>query len=151
MNSMKTFYLRNEDVVRRWYVVDATDVILGKLAVKAARLLMGKEDPIYTPWVDSGHFIVVTNAEKVKVTGKKDSGKKDGGKVYRRYTGHPGGLVETTLSEMRARKPAKVIELAVRRMLPKNKLGRRMFKRLRVYAGAEHKHSAQKPEPLKIG
>ncbi|MCZ6792255.1 MAG: 50S ribosomal protein L13 [Planctomycetota bacterium] len=143
---MKTFYLRNEDVVRRWYVVDATDVILGKLAVKAARLLMGKEDPIYTPWVDSGHFIVVTNAEKVKVTGKKESGK-----VYRRYTGHPGGLVETTLSEMRAGKPAKVIELAVRRMLPKNKLGRRMFKRLRVYAGAEHKHSAQKPEPLKIG
>lgn len=142
---MKTFYLRKEDVVRRWYLVDASDVVLGKLAVRVARTLMGKEEAIYTPWVDSGHFVVVTNAVQVKVTGKKESGK-----FYRRHTGHPGGLVETPLEKMRAKKPEKVIELAVKRMLPKTKLGRQMLKRLKVYPGQEHRHIAQNPAALAI-
>jgi large subunit ribosomal protein L13 len=141
----KTFLLRKEDVVRRWLHIDARDVILGKLAVHAAVALMGKDCPIYTPGVDSGGFIVVTNAELVKVTGKKEANKK-----YRWYTGYIGGLKEKSLEEMRATKPEKVIQLAVRRMLPKNKLGRNMLKRLKVYAGAEHPHEAQAPQTVTV-
>ena len=142
----KTFLLRKEDVVRRWIHIDARDVILGKLAVHAAVALMGKDCPTYTPAVDSGGFIVVTNAELVKVTGKKEADKK-----YRWYTGYIGGLKEKSLEEMRASKPEKVIQLAVRRMLPKNKLGRNMLKRLKVYAGAEHPHEAQAPQTVTVG
>ena len=141
----KTFLLRKEDVVRRWLHIDARDVILGKLAVHAAVALMGKDCPTYTPGVDSGGFIVVTNAELVKVTGKKEANKK-----YRWYTGYIGGLKEKSLETMRATKPEKVIQLAVRRMLPKNKLGRNMFKRLKVYAGVEHPHEAQSPETVTV-
>ncbi len=141
----KTFLLRKEDVVRRWLHIDARDVILGKLAVHAAVALMGKDCPIYTPGVDSGGFIVVTNAELVKVTGKKEANKK-----YRWYTGYIGGLKEKSLETMRATKPEKVIQLAVRRMLPKNKLGRNMLKRLKVYAGAEHPHEAQAPQTVTV-
>ena len=141
----KTFLLRKEDVVRRWLHIDARDVILGKLAVHAAVALMGKDCPIYTPGVDSGGFIVVTNAELVKVTGKKEANKK-----YRWYTGYIGGLKEKSLEEMRATKPEKVIQLAVRRMLHKNKLGRNMLKRLKVYAGAEHPHEAQAPQTVTV-
>ena len=141
----KTFLLRKEDVVRRWLHSDARDVILGKLAVHAAVALMGKDCPTYTPGVDSGGFIVVTNAELVKVTGKKEANKK-----YRWYTGYIGGLKEKSLEEMRATKPEKVIQLAVRRMLPKNKLGRNMLKRLKVYAGAEHPHEAQAPQTVTV-
>ena len=139
----KTFLLRKEDVVRRWIHIDAKDVILGKLAVHAAVALMGKDCPTFTPGVDSGAFIVVTNAESVKVTGKKESDKK-----YRWHTGYIGGLKEKSLEEMRATKPEKVVQLAVRRMLPKNKLGRNMLKRLKVYAGTDHPHEAQKPQAL---
>ena len=142
----KTFLLRKEDVVRRWLHIDARDVILGKLAVHAAVALMGKDCPTYTPAVDSGGFIVVTNAELVKVTGKKEADKK-----YRWYTGYIGGLKEKSLEEMRATKPEKVIQLAVRRMLPKNKLGRNMLKRLKVYAGSEHPHEAQAPQTVTVG
>ena len=141
----KTFLLRKEDVVRRWLHIDARDVILGKLAVQAAVALMGKDCPTFTPGVDSGAFIVVTNAELVKVTGKKEKDKK-----YRWYTGYIGGLKEKSLEDMRAAKPEKVIQLAVRRMLPKNKLGRNMFKRLKVYAGVEHPHEAQSPETVTV-
>ena len=141
----KTFLLRKEDVVRRWLHIDARDVILGKLAVHAAVALMGKDCPTYTPGVDSGCFIVVTNAELVKVTGKKEANKK-----YRWYTGYIGGLKEKSLETMRATKPEKVIQLAVRRMLPKNKLGRNMLKRLKVYAGAEHPHEAQAPQTVTV-
>ena len=141
----KTFLLRKEDVVRRWIHIDAKDVILGKLAVHAAVALMGKDCPTFTPGVDSGAFIVVTNAESVKVTGKKESDKK-----YRWHTGYIGGLKEKSLEEMRSEKPEKVVQLAVRRMLPKNKLGRNMLKRLKVYAGAVHPHEAQQPEAVEI-
>ncbi|MFP6737294.1 MAG: 50S ribosomal protein L13 [Planctomycetota bacterium] len=141
----KTFLLRKEDVVRRWIHIDAKDVILGKLAVHAAVALMGKDCPTFTPGVDSGAFIVVTNAESVKVTGKKEADKK-----YRWHTGYIGGLKEKSLEEMRATKPEKVIQLAVRRMLPKNKLGRNMLKRLKVYAGADHAHEAQSPQTVTV-
>ncbi len=141
----KTFLLRKEDVVRRWIHIDAKDVILGKLAVHAAVALMGKDCPTFTPGVDSGAFIVVTNAELVKVTGKKESDKK-----YRWHTGYIGGLKEKSLEEMRATKPEKVVQLAVRRMLPKNKLGRNMLKRLKVYAGADHAHEAQSPQTVTV-
>ncbi len=141
----KTFLLRKEDVVRRWIHIDAKDVILGKLAVQAAVALMGKDCPTFTPGVDSGAFIVVTNAELVKVTGKKESNKK-----YRWHTGYIGGLKEKSLEEMRSEKPEKVVQLAVRRMLPKNKLGRNMLKRLKVYAGADHPHEAQSPQTVTV-
>jgi large subunit ribosomal protein L13 len=141
----KTFLLRKEDVVRRWIHLDAKDVILGKLAVHAAVALMGKDCPTFTPGVDSGAFIVVTNAESVKVTGKKESDKK-----YRWHTGYIGGLKEKSLEEMRSEKPEKVVQLAVRRMLPKNKLGRNMLKRLKVYAGADHPHEAQSPQTVTV-
>ena len=120
-------------------------MILGKLAVHAAVALMGKDCPTFTPGVDSGAFIVVTNAESVKVTGKKEADKK-----YRWHTGYIGGLKEKSLEEMRSEKPEKVVQLAVRRMLPKNKLGRNMLKRLKVYAGADHPHEAQSPQTVTV-
>jgi large subunit ribosomal protein L13 len=142
---MKTFFLKPAAVKRRWYHVDASGVLLGKLATTVARHLMGKVDPCWTPSTDSGHFVVVTHAAKVRVTGKKNIKK-----VYRRYTGFPGGLVEESLGELLEENPARVIELAVRRMLPKTRQGRAQFKRLRVYAGAEHEHAAQRPVALEI-
>lgn len=142
---MKTFVLRKEDVRRRWVLIDATDQVLGRLAAKAARILMGKERPDYTPGVDSGDFVVVTNAKKVRATGRKDERK-----LYRRHTGHIGGLIEEPLGHLRARKPEKVIELAVRRMLPKNNSGLHMFRRLKVYAEGEHPHTAQAPKKLDL-
>ena len=137
---IKTFRMRNEDVERQWLHYDADGVVLGKLAVRAAMALMGKHRPTYTPDVDTGDFIVVTNAEKVRVTGKKESGK-----LYRYHTGYMGGLREQTLADLRASKPEQIIITAVRRMLPKTKLGRNMLKRLKVYPGTEHPHTAQKP------
>ncbi len=139
----KTFRMRPQDVERRWWHVDATDQVLGKLAVRVAMTLMGKDRPTVTPGVDTGDFVVVTNAEKVRLTGGKGTGK-----VHRYYTGYIGGLVEQTYDELRAKKPEKLIELAVRRMLPKTKLGRKMFKRLKVYPGSEHPHAAQAPAEL---
>ena len=143
--STKTFLQRNEDVDRQWVHFDATGTVLGKLAVKAAVILMGKHRPTYTPHIDGGDFVVVTGASAVKVTGNKESGKK-----YRYHTGYIGGLRENSLGELREKKPEKIILLAVRRMLPKNKLGRNMLKRLKVYPGQEHPHVAQKPETQQV-
>lgn len=141
---MKTFLQRKEDVQRSWYHVDAEGKVLGRLASRVAVILMGKHKPTFTPGVDGGDFVVVTNARKVKVTGRKEEDK-----LYRRHTGYIGHFIEEPLSHVRASKrPERMIELAVRRMLPKNTLGGRMLKRLKVYAGPEHPHAAQNPKPL---
>jgi large subunit ribosomal protein L13 len=142
---MKTFLMRKEDVQRRWFELDATEQVLGKLATKAANILMGKEKPTFTPGVDTGDFVVVTNAKNVKATGKKDERK-----IYRRHSEYVGSMVEETLGAVRGRKPERLIQLAVRRMLPKNTLGAHMLKRLKVYAGKEHPHVAQKPEKVEV-
>ena len=137
--------MRPEEVVRRWYHIDATDQTLGHLAVRAAMILMGKDEPTFTPGVDSGGFVVVTNAERVSVSGKKRERK-----MYRYHTGWAGGLVENTFDEVQAKKPHKIIELAVKRMLPKTTLGRDMLRRLKVYPGQEHPHVAQQPETVTV-
>jgi large subunit ribosomal protein L13 len=142
---MKTFMLRKEDVQREWYLVDATGKTLGRLASEIAKILMGKHKPTYTPHVDNGDFVVVVNAEKIHVTGKKLEKK-----VYYWHTGYPGGLKSATLKELLQKKPTEVIRLAVRGMLPKNKLRDRRMKRLKVYAGPEHPHKAQNPKPLDL-
>ncbi len=142
---MKTFMQRKEDVQREWFIVDATGKTLGRLASEIAKILMGKHKPTYTPHVDGGDFVVVVNAEKIHATGKKLDKK-----IYYRHTGYPGGLKETTLREMLQKKPEEVIRLAVRGMLPKNKLRDRRMKRLKVYAGPEHPHKAQNPKPLEL-
>ena len=140
---MKSYIAKPSDIDRKWYVIDAEGKTLGKLAVEAAMILRGKKKLTYTPHIDTGDYVIVINAEKVAVTGKKESDK-----VYKRHTGYPGGLRETTLGEMRAKKPEEIIIHAVRGMMPKGRLGRQMFKKLKVYAGAEHEHAAQKPEVL---
>ena len=136
---------RKEDVQREWFIVDATGKTLGRLATEIAKVLMGKHKPTYTPHVDGGDFVVVINAEKVFVTGKKLTDK-----IYYKHTGYMGHLKETTLKEMLEKKPEEVIRLAVRGMLPKNKLRDRRMKRLKVYAGPEHPHKAQNPKPLEV-
>lgn len=133
------------EVERKWYLVDATDKTLGRLSSKIASVLRGKHKPIFTPHVDCGDYVVVINAEKVKVTGKKLEDKE-----YKRHSGYPGGLKTVTLEKMLEEKPENVMVHAVKGMLPKGKLGRQMLKKLRVYKGAEHGHSAQKPEKLEI-
>jgi large subunit ribosomal protein L13 len=135
------------EVERRWYVVDATDQVLGRLATRLATVLRGKHKPIYTPHVDTGDFVVVVNAAKVRLTGRKRSDK-----TYIRHTGWPGGFRETTAAKvLEGPHPERVIEAAVRGMLPKNHLGRKMGAKLKVYAGAEHPHAAQRPEALPLG
>ena len=128
---------------RKWYVVDAEGMTLGRLASEVAKVLRGKNKPIFTPHIDTGDYVIVVNAEKVKVTGKKLEQK-----IYYNHSDYVGGMRETTLKEMLAKKPERVIELAVKGMLPKGPLGRSMYKKLFVYAGPEHKHEAQKPEAL---
>lgn len=128
---------------RKWYVVDATNMTLGRLAAEVAKVLRGKNKPIFTPHMDTGDYVIVVNAEKVKVTGKKMDQK-----IYYHHSDYVGGMKETTLKEMMAKKPVRVIELAVKGMLPKGPLGRQMYTKLHVYAGAEHPHMAQKPEVL---
>ena len=128
-----------------WVVVDASDQILGRLATRIAQVLLGKHRPSYVPHLDTGDFVVVTNAEKIKLTGAKMDVK-----LYRRHTGYPGGLKSVGVKEMQAKYPERVIEAAVRGMLPKTKLGRKQFKKLKVYRGAKHPHEAQQPRPLKI-
>lgn len=142
---MKTFSAKPKEVKRDWYLVDATDQVLGRLAAEVAHRLRGKHKPEYTPHVDTGDYIVVINAEKVAVTGNKANAK-----VYHRHTGYPGGIKSIVYKDMLERHPARVIEMAVKGMLPKNKLGRAMFAKLRVYAGGEHAHAAQQPKPLEI-
>jgi len=140
---MKTFTASAAAVDRKWYVVDATDMTLGRLASEVASVLRGKNKPVFTPHVDTGDYVIVVNAEKIKVTGKKLDQK-----IYKHYSGYIGGLKETTLREKLNKKPEEVIEHAVRGMLPKGPLGRQMYTKLYVYAGPEHNHAAQKPETL---
>lgn len=143
---MKTTYMPSTmSIDRKWYVVDAEGQTLGRLAAKVANVLRGKTKPIYTPFLDTGDYVIVINADKVKVTGKKMEQKK-----YYRHSDYVGGMKEATLREMLERHPERVVELAVKGMLPKGKLGRTMYKKLFVYAGNEHKHEAQKPEVLSI-
>ena len=142
---MKTFVAKPESVERDWYVVDAADKTLGRLAAVIALRLRGKHKPEYTPHVDTGDYIVVINAEKITVTGNKF---KD--KVYYAHSGYPGGLKDITFDKLQAKKPEMVLEVAVKGMLPKGPLGRAMFRKLKVYAGSEHKHAAQQPQVLDI-
>ena len=138
---MSTYFPKAGEIVRKWYVVDASGQTLGRLASQVARILMGKENPKYTPFLDTGDHVVVINAEKVKVTGMKADQK-----LYQHYTGYPGGLRTEDLRKRTARKPELVVEQAVLRMLPKTKLGTHMFSKLNVYKGDKHPHQAQKPE-----
>ena len=140
---MKTFMASPATIDRKWYVVDATDQTLGRLASEVAKVLRGKNKAIFTPHMDCGDYVIVVNAEKVKVTGKKLDQK-----VYHHHSDYVGGMKETTLREKMAKKPEQVIELAVKGMLPKGPLGRQMYTKLHVYAGPEHNHAAQKPEVL---
>jgi large subunit ribosomal protein L13 len=142
---MKTTLLRKEDVRRNWWVVDASGKILGRLATKIAYVLMGKHKRDYTPYIDNGDFVIVVNAEKIKVTGKK---LKD--KIYYHHTGYLGHLKSISLEKLLEKHPERVIMLAVKRMLPKNKLQKKRLKRLKVYAGPTHPHSAQLPKPLEV-
>jgi len=142
---MKTFSAKPKEAKRDWSLVYAPDKVLGRLAAEVAHRLRGKHKPEYTPHVDTGDYIVVINAEKVAVTGNKANAK-----VYHRHTGYPGGIKSIVYKDMLERHPARVIEMAVKGMLPKNKLGRAMFAKLRVYAGGEHAHAAQQPKPLEI-
>lgn len=141
----KTYLPPQETIERNWYVVDAADQRLGRLASEVAMVLRGKNKPTYTPHMDTGDFVIVINAEKVKVTGQKSSQK-----LYRRHSGRPGGMKTETFSQLQARLPERIIEQAVKGMLPKNTLGRQLFTKLKVYAGADHPHQAQKPEVLEI-
>ena len=140
---MKSFMASPATIERKWYVVDATGYTLGRLASEVAKVLRGKNKPIFTPHMDCGDYVIVVNAEKIKVTGKKMDQK-----IYYNHSDYVGGMRETTLAEMLAKKPEKVVELAVKGMLPKGPLGRAMIKKLHVYAGAEHNNQAQKPEVL---
>ena len=140
---MKSFMASPATIERKWYVVDATDMTLGRLASEVAKVLRGKNKPTFTPHIDTGDYVIVVNAEKVKVTGKKLDQN-----IYYHHSDYVGGMKETTLREMLAKKPEKVVELAVKGMLPKGPLGREMYTKLFVYAGPEHKHQAQKPEAL---
>ncbi len=139
----KTFVVREGTIERKWYVVDAEGMILGRLSAEIAKILRGKHKPIYTPHADTGDYVIVVNAEKIKVTGKKLDQK-----IYYRHSGYPGGLKQTTLRELLNKHPERAIEHAVKGMLPKGPLGRQMYRKLFVYAGPEHKHQAQQPEDI---
>ncbi len=141
----KTYLPSQESLEHQWYVIDAADQRLGRLATEIAMILRGKKKPTYTPHLDVGDFVVVVNAEKVAVTGKKSSQK-----LYRRHSGRPGGMKVETFTKLQARLPERIIELAVQRMLPKNTLGRQLFTKLKVYAGPDHPHQAQQPIELKV-
>jgi len=142
---MKSFIAKKGQIEQKWHLVDADGVILGRMAAKIAPILMGKTKPIYTPNVDTGDYVVVVNAEKLKVTGSKAETKE-----YDYYTYYPGGHRFVSFADMMARKPEKVIEMAVRRMLPKNKLGKAMLKKLKIYRGPDHDNQAQRPEKIEL-
>ena len=142
---MKSFLAKKGQCEHKWVLVDADGAILGRMASKIAPILMGKNKPTYTPHVDTGDYVVVINADKIKVTGQKARDKE-----YDYYTHYPGGHKFVSFADMMAKKPEKVVELAVKRMLPKNKLGRKMLQKLKVYRGAEHEHQAQKPEKIEL-
>lgn len=142
---MGTLSIRKEDVTRKWYLIDAENKVLGRLASEVAQILRGKHKPIYTPHIDTGDCVIIINADKVAMTGNKWEQK-----LYRWHTGYPGGFREVSAERMRKRRPERLIELAVRGMLPKNKLGRAMLSKLKVYTTNTHPHAAQKPEPLDL-
>ncbi|MEJ2108106.1 MAG: 50S ribosomal protein L13 [Acidiferrobacteraceae bacterium] len=142
---MKTFSAKPETAQHDWFVVDASDKVLGRLATEIARRLRGKHKPVFTPHVDTGDYIVVINVDKIAVTGNKELGK-----MYYHHTGFPGGIKGAPLAEMRATHPERILESAVRGMLPKNALGRAMIKKLKIYSGPEHRHAAQQPKTLEI-
>ena len=142
---MSTEFPSKNGIVRRWHVIDAQGVVLGKVATKAAMVLMGKTKPSYTPFLDTGDHVIVINAEKVRLSGRKEDNK-----VYRHFTGYPGGLVEKSFKRVRAEKPVRIVEDAVFGMLPKTKLGKQMYRKLQVYAGDRHPHAAQKPTALAL-
>ena len=142
---MSTAIAKEQNINRDWYVVDLEDVVLGRAATEIARILRGKHKPIYTPSVDTGDFVVVLNADKIKLTGNKLADKK-----YYRHTGYPGGIKEINAEKLLAKKPEMLVQAAVKGMLPKNSLGRKMFTKMKVYAGSEHPHMAQQPKELKI-
>jgi len=142
---VKTYSARKGEVERNWWVVDASDKTLGRLAARIAKVLQGKDKPVYTPHIDTGDFVVVINAEKVRVTGKKSTQKS-----YHRHSGYPGGARSHTLREMLQKHPDRVIRQAVKGMLPKNRLARQQLRKLKVYAGAEHPHAAQMPQQMEL-
>jgi large subunit ribosomal protein L13 len=142
---MKSFMAKKEELDRKWLLVDAEGAVLGRMAAKIAPILMGKTKPTYTPHVDTGDYVIVVNADKIRVTGRKA-----GDKEYDYYTHYPGGRKVISFADMMAKKPEKIVTLAVKRMLPKNKLGRKMLARLKVYRGSEHEHQAQKPEKVEL-
>src|SRR5215467_1321212 len=142
---MKTAIPSQSAIERQWHLIDAEDAVLGRVASKAAMLLMGKHKPSYTPFLDTGDHVVVVNAEKVRLTGRKEEQK-----IYRRHSGYPGGLTETSASKVRATRPVRLVEEAISGMLPKNKLGKQMYRKLNVYAGPKHPHDAQKPAALAV-
>ncbi|MGO9229340.1 MAG: 50S ribosomal protein L13 [Bryobacteraceae bacterium] len=142
---MSTEFPSKNSIERRWHVINAQGVVLGKIATKAAMLLMGKTKPSYTPFLDTGDHVIVINAEKVRLSGRKEDNK-----VYRHFTGYPGGLVEKSFKRVRAERPIRIVEEAVQGMLPKTKLGKQMYRKLQVYAGDRHPHAAQKPTALAL-
>ncbi len=142
---MRTWTFRPGSIERDWYVIDARDLVLGRLATKVAGILRGKHRPQYTPHADCGDHVVVINAEKIRVTGRKELQK-----TYYRHSGHPGGLKSITLEKQREKHPERIIEAAVRGMLPKNSLGRKMIKKMNIYTGGEHPHVAQQPKPMSL-
>jgi len=142
---MKTYQAKKEEVEHLWYLVDAEGKVLGRLASELAKTLRGKNKPVYTPHVDTGDFVIVVNARKVALTGKK---MKD--KIYYRHTGHPGGIREMSAEKLLDKKPTEMIRMAVKGMLPKTSLGRQMLRKLKIYAGSKHPHEAQKPIPLQV-
>ena len=142
---MRTYSPKSGDVQRQWLVIDATDVVLGRLATQAATLLRGKHKPIYAPHLDTGDFVIVINADKVALTGNKRETK-----MAYRHSGYPGGLRATSYEELLTKRPERAVELAVKGMLPHNRLGNRLIGKLKVYAGAEHPHAAQQPKPFEI-
>jgi large subunit ribosomal protein L13 len=145
VSTIKTFSAKPDQIEREWYVVDATNQTLGRLATRVARILRGKHKPIYTPHLDCGDYVIVVNAEKVNVTGRKSDQK-----MYYRHSGYPGGFKSISLGDQLQKHPERVIQAAVRGMLPKTKLGRQMSKKLKVYAGPDHPHGVQQPKPLEL-
>lgn len=142
---MKTFSAKNETIRREWFVVDATNLVLGRLASEVASRLKGKHKPEYTPHIDSGDFVVVVNADKIRVTGRKETDK-----IYHHHSQYPGGLKSISLRDMMEKHPTRAVEKAIKGMLPKNRLGRQQFRKLRVYAGDVHNHEAQQPTQLEL-
>lgn len=142
---MKSYVAKPQDIERKWYVVDAADKPLGRVASEVAKILRGKHKPIFTPFVDTGDFVIVVNADKVKLTGKKWEKK-----IYYHHTQYPGGLKTTTYDKLQAKKPEMIVEKAIKGMLPKGPLGRDMYRKLKVYVGSEHPHQAQQPQTLEL-